>query len=187
MSSKGGSATLADAMKTIGDVMAPGAKLGLGLLESIRLPSRVCGCGCEIPPPCWAPQPLGDVESEACPGNDAVLRLTITNCGMTSRTITVEGTNSAVKVEPASLTLGPMEDGMAAVTLAVPVGATKGQTQKSLVWIHGCQDHYLRWTVVAAEMGVSCCADEVELEDCPDLIHHWYDHFYCQRPCLSRD
>jgi hypothetical protein len=32
------------------------------------------------------------------------------------------------------------------------------------------------------------CADtEVEIEDCPDLIHHWYDHFYCERPCPSRD
>jgi hypothetical protein len=21
------------------------------------------------------------------------------------------------------------------------------------------------------------------VEDCPDLLHHWYDHFYCNRPC----
>ena len=187
MSSKGGSATLADAMKAIGDVIAPGAKLGLGLLESIKLPSRTCGCGCEIPPPCWAPQPLGDFESEACPGNNALLRVTITNCGMTSRKFKVVPTNAAVKAEPASLTLGPLEEGVVALTLAVPAGATKGQTQKSLVWIHGCKDHYLRWTVVAAEAGVSCCAGEVELEDCPDLIHHWYDHFYCERPCPNRD
>jgi hypothetical protein len=26
----------------------------------------------------------------------------------------------------------------------------------------------------------------VEVEDCPDLIHHWYDHFYCDRPCTDR-
>lgn len=187
MSSKGASVSLADALKAIGEVVAPGAKLGLGLLESVRLPSRTSGCACEIPPPCWAPQPLGDVESEACPGNDALLRLMITNCGMTSRTIKVTATNGAVKVEPASVTLGPLEDGVVTLSLAVPTGATKGQTQKSLVWIHGCKEHYLRWTVVAAEAGVSCCACEVELEDCPDLIHHWYDHFYCQRPCLSRD
>jgi hypothetical protein len=187
MSSKGGSATLADAVKAIGDVIAPGAKIGLGLLESIRLPSRNCGCGCEIPPPCWAPQPLGDVESEACPGNNGVLRLVITNCGMTTRAIKVTATNAAVNVEPAALTLGPQEEGVVALTLAVPAGATTGQTQKSLVWIHGCKEHFLRWTVVAAEAGVSCSPDDVELEDCPDLIHHWYDHFYCQRPCLSRD
>jgi hypothetical protein len=23
------------------------------------------------------------------------------------------------------------------------------------------------------------------VEDCPDLIHHWYDHFYCPRPCIE--
>ena len=187
MSSKGGSATLADAVKAIGDLIAPGAKLGLGLLESIRLPSRSCGCGCDIPPPCWVPQPLGDVESEACPGNNALLRLTITNCGMASRTIKVTATNAAVTVEPDSLNLGPLEEGEFNVSLAVPAGATKGQTQKSLVWIDGCKRHYLRWTVEAADAWVSCSADAVEIDDCPDLIHHWYDHFYCQRPCLNRD
>ena len=186
MSSKDGSATLADALKAIGDAMAPGAKLGLGLLESIRLPTRT-GCSCEIPPPCWVPQPLGDVETEACPGNNAVVRITITNCGTAGRKITVTATNAAVKVAPASLTLGPLEEGLVTLTLPVPAGATKGQTQKSLVRIHGCRDYYFRWTVVAAEAGVSCAAGEVELEDCPDLIHHWYDHFYCERPCPNRD
>jgi hypothetical protein len=106
---------------------------------------------------------------------------------MTKRTIKVAGTNAAVKAEPASLALGPLEEGVVTLSLAVPAGATKGQTQKSLVWVHGCKDHYFRWTVVAVEAGVVCCAGEVDVEDCPDLIHHWYDHFYCQRPCPNRD
>jgi hypothetical protein len=21
------------------------------------------------------------------------------------------------------------------------------------------------------------------VDDCPDNIHHWYDHFYCDRGC----
>jgi hypothetical protein len=187
MSSKAGSATLADAAKAVGDLIAPGAKRGMELLGSIRLPSRSCGCGCDIPPPCWMPQPLGEFTTEACPGNKGLLRLTITNCGVTGRTIKVSATNAAVKVEPASLTLGPLEEGLITLSLEVPSGATKGQTQKSIVWIHGCMEHFLRWTVVVAASGVSCCATEVELEDCPDLIHHWYDHFYCQRPCPNRD
>jgi hypothetical protein len=29
--------------------------------------------------------------------------------------------------------------------------------------------------------GASC--PEVEVDDCPDNIHHWYDHFYCERGC----
>jgi hypothetical protein len=116
-----------------------------------------------------------------------LLRLTITNCGVTGRTIKVFATNAAVKVEPASLTLGPLEEGLITLSLEVPSAAQKGQTQKSIVWIHGCMEHFLRWTVVVAASGVSCCATEVEFEDCPDLIHHWYDHFYCQRPCPNRD
>jgi len=178
--------TLADAAKAVGGLIAPGAKLGMELLGSIRLPRRNCGCGCEIPPPCWVPQPLGEFTTEACPGNSGVLRLTVTNCGMVGRTITVSATNAAVKVTPASLTLGPMEEGLVVLSLDVPAAASKGQTQKSLVWIHGCKEYFLRWTVVVAASGVSCCATDVELEDCPDLIHHWYDHFYCQRPCPNR-
>ena len=30
-------------------------------------------------------------------------------------------------------------------------------------------------------------ASELTVEDCPDLVHHWYDHFYCPRPCPNRD
>ena len=187
MSSDGGTATLADAVKALGDLLAPGAKAGIGLLESVRLPRRNTGCGCEIPPPCWAPQPLGDLVSEACPGNDAVLRLTIVNCGMESRTVKVAATNAAVKVSPPSVALGPYEEEVVTLSLPVPAGATKGQTQKSLVWVRGCKTHYLRWSVVAAASGVSCCASELTVEDCPDLVHHWYDHFYCPRPCPNRD
>ena len=159
MSSKGGSATLADAAKALGDLLAPGAKLGMELLGSIALPSRGCGCGCEIPPPCWAPQPLGEVTTEACPGNEGLLRFTITNCGMTGRTIKVAATNAAVKVA-ARLADARPAGGRARDPLAGRPGRrAKGQTQKSLVWIHGCKTHYLRWTVVVAESGVSCGAD----------------------------
>ena len=179
--------TLADAAKAVGGLIAPGAKLGMKLLGSIRVPTRSCGCSCEIPPPCWVPQPLGEFTTEACPGNSGVLRLTITNCGMASRTIKVSATNAAVTVAPASLTLGPLEDGLVVLSLDVPAAASKGQTQRSIVWIHGCKTYYLRWTVVVAASGSSCCATDVELEDCPDLIHHWYDHFYCQRPCPNRE
>jgi hypothetical protein len=28
--------------------------------------------------------------------------------------------------------------------------------------------------------------NEVEINDCPDMIHHWYDHFYCHRHCQDQ-
>lgn len=187
MSPKQGATTLADAAKAVGDLLAPGAKRGMELLGSIALPSPKCGCGCEIPPPCWEPQPLGEFTSEACPGSKGLLRITITNCGMSGRTIKVSATNAVVKVAPVSLTLGPLEEGVVMLSIDMPAGALKGQTQKSLVWIHGCKTHYLRWTVVVAEKGADCGPTDVEVEDCPDPVHHWYDHFYCQRPCPNRD
>lgn len=185
MSARAEPTTLADVARSVGGLIAPGARAGLELLGSIRLPSRT-QCGCEIPPPCWVPQPLGDRTTDACPGSKAVLRLHVTNCGFSGRTIKVAATNKAVKVTPASLPLGPLEQGVVILSLEVPEGATKGQTQKSLVFVRGCKDYYLRWTVEVAGDEASCSTD-VELEDCPDLVHHWYDHFYCERPCLHRD
>ena len=77
MSEKSGTATLADAAKAVGDLLGPAAKTGLDLLGQVKLPSlgSSSGCGCEIPPPCWMPQPLGEYTSEACPGSKAVLTL----------------------------------------------------------------------------------------------------------------
>ena len=27
---------------------------------------------------------------------------------------------------------------------------------------------------------------EVRVSDGPDHVHHWHDHFYCNRPCAGR-
>jgi hypothetical protein len=68
------------------------------------------------------------------------------------------------------------------LSLEVPASAEVGERQKSVVWVRGCNTHYLRWTVEVARRGASRCRD-VDIDDCPDLVHHWYDHFYCDRPC----
>jgi hypothetical protein len=53
------------------------------------------------------------------------------------------------------------------------------------VWIHGCVEHAVRWTVRVAGRGGDSC-NELDIDDCPDYVHHWYDHFYCARPCGHR-
>lgn len=187
MSSDTSSVSLADAAKAVGDLLEQGTKLGMGLLESIKLPlpSKSCSCNCEIPPPCWAPQPVGDITTLACPGNKAVLRLHITNCGAIKRKISVDATDKAVAVQPASLTVEPFEEETVVVSMDIPATANEGEKHKTIVWVHGCYLHYVRWTVEVTDKHASC-ADDVEVEDCPDLIHHWYDHFYCERPCFHR-
>jgi hypothetical protein len=183
MSSGTPTVSLGDAAKAFGSFLEQGTKLGMELLDSIKLPlPSKSGCGCEIPPPCWEPQPIGDVTTRACPGNKAVLRLHITNCGSAGRTVTVEATNKSIAVAPASVPIGPYEEATVVLSLDVPASAAEGQREKAVVWVRGCYVHYLRWTVDVTCKNASCCSD-VDVADCPDLVHHWYDHFYCPRPC----
>jgi hypothetical protein len=187
MSSGTSTVSLGEAARAVGDLVGQGTKIGLGLLDSIKLPlpTRSCGCDCTIPPPCWEPQPIGDEKTRACPGNKAVLRLHVTNCGSQARTIEVDTTDKAVTVSPASVEVGPYEEATVVLTLDVPAGATEGESQTRVVWVRGCHVHYLRWTVEVTCGNASCCSD-VDVSDCPDLVHHWYDHFYCDRPCPNQ-
>jgi hypothetical protein len=178
-----GAPSLADAARAVGNLLEQGTSAGMDLLESIKLPlPSKSRCSCEIPPPCWEPQPIGDVTTRACPGNKAVLRLHVVNCGSSGRTVTVDATNKEIDVTPGSVTLGPYEDATVVLSLDVPTAAKEGEREKAVVWVRGCYVHYLRWTVAVTCKNANCCSD-VSVEDCPDLVHHWYDHFYCERPC----
>lgn len=184
MSSAPSTVSLGDAAKAFGDLIGQGTKVGLGLLDSIKfpLPTRSCACTCEIPAPCWEPQRIDDVTTKACPGNKAVLRLLIENCGAEARSITVDATDKSITVSPASVSVAPYEEELVLVSLEVPAAATEGEQHRTVVWVRGCYVHYLRWTVEVSCKGTNCC-DDVAVSDCPDLVHHWYDHFYCERPC----
>lgn len=151
-------------------------------LPSLNLP-KLGGC-CEIPPPCWMPRRLTPVTSHVCPGATASVCFQIENCGIQSRTITVQADQNAT-VSPASLTLEPFQRGVITVSYTVPAGSNNGDSTEIRVFVLGCKSYFLRWTVQTSTRGCACC-HEIDIEDCPDLIHHWYDHFYCQRPCLPQ-
>ena len=187
MGSGSSTLTLADAVKAVGDLLEQGTKVGLGLLDQVKLPlpTKSCGCDCTIPPPCWEPQPIGDVTTRVCPGNKAVLRLHIENCGSKARTITVDTADKLVDVTPASLTVPAYLTETVVVSLDIPATAKEGETRTMVVWVRGCYVHYLRWTIDVTCKNASCCSD-VHVDDCPDLVHHWYDHFYCNRPCPNQ-
>jgi hypothetical protein len=177
-----GQVSLTQAAKAFGDYLGQGLQLGLGLLGAVRLPDQDCGCG--IPPPCWAPQPAGSVTSEVCAGGKDTVRVRVTNCGMTPRTITVtsSGDDAEVGIDNGMLTLGSLETAVATASVDIPASVGPGAERNIILWIRGCQEHYVRWTAKVSSKSGACCA-EVDVEDCPDLVHHWYDHFYCDRPC----
>jgi hypothetical protein len=176
------------------EILDTGPRIAMGLLgclhdlePMLRIPHippltfrRASQCGCEIPPPCWAPQQLEEKCSQVCPGGTATLRFRITNCGATERNFTIEG---APIIVPASISLGSQERGYCVVSATVPPEAYYGYKNEYLVWIRGCRNHYVRWTVMASKHQ-DCECQEICVEDCPDPIHHWYDHFYCSRPCV---
>jgi len=177
--------------KLLVDLLARNMRDGLDAIGSIyerrgacgceRHPTGGCGCGacsCEIPPPCWYPRHAGDVRSHVCPGGRAVLRVRVTNCGPKPARFTVHGTEeSLLEIEHPTLELGAMERGTAIVKLDVTA-----HEQEHLVWVRGCHDHYVRWIVCATRRSGEAC-HEIDVSDCPDYLHHWYDHFYCVHPC----
>jgi hypothetical protein len=75
-----------------------------------------------------------------------------------------------------------MEREFISATLKTPPNANLGTSYEAIVWIRACRDYYLRWTVTVADRA-DCCAEVIDVVDEPDYVHHWYDHFYCRRPC----
>ena len=153
-------------------------------IATLRDRSTRGSCGCDIPPPCWAPQPLGEVTSHVADCKTARLRLVITNCSHQQRAIQLHAQGHATQVTftPAALALGPYERGRVDVEFNPPAGAKDGDQFETIVWVRGCKEWYLRWTVSMGTVGVDT-KHEVRVEDCADYVHHWYDHFYCQRGC----
>ncbi len=156
----------------------PGAEeLRLALEQS--LPKPVC----HVPPPCWMPKPLGEVTSLVNACGRACVRLVVTNCDRVPRSVTVRAEGAeGVEVSPATLQLGPMQRATVEVCIRIPEDAAAGRRIDALVWVDGCRQHFLRWSVNVGTTGADS-AHEIAVQDCPDYRHHWYDHFYCPRPC----
>ena len=159
------------------------ARALIGLTKKPLAARAGTGAGA-IPQPCWYPVAAGELCSFACPRATATLRARVTNHGPVSRVIRSESADG-VSVKPAKLTLGPMERGLVTATFKVPADAEPGDEYERLIWIRGCQSHFVRWRIVAATKDVDL-HHELHVGDRPDYVHHWYDHFYCSHPCLAR-
>ncbi len=144
---------------------------------------------CDIPEPCWMPKDLGEYHCKLCAGSTGIMEITVTNTDFRPRNFTVAaaGPDAArVKLTPNSFTLGAKE------RLTVPAEFDTRLDDKvncasfeALIWVVGCNSHFLRWTLDVGKSERACC-HHVEVFDQPDYQHHWYDHFYCVRPCYGR-
>jgi hypothetical protein len=175
-----------DLLRSLGDV---GASMTQGIASAgrSRMPRLQAERCCHVPPPCWMPIDMGELTTHVCAGATATLRVQVTNCGASTRSIRIEakGDVASVTVSPNTLKLDSMAQGTSVISITVPADAASGQEFEELVWVHGCRKHFLRWKVKVARRGADCC-HEIDVCDCPDLVHHWYDHFYCDRPCADR-
>ncbi|MEP7347781.1 MAG: hypothetical protein ABI877_21100 [Gemmatimonadaceae bacterium] len=144
-------------------------------------------CGCEIPPPCWEPQPAGTCCLELTPGGSATIRVHVSNCGWNRQLVSITALGKIagwMSFSPTTLILDPIERATILVTVHLPNGLNPGDRLSGPIIIRGCRDHYARVEVTVADCaGKNTC--DVVVDDCPDNIHHWYDHFYCPRPCRN--
>jgi hypothetical protein len=140
---------------------------------------------CYVPPPCWMPRSLGECVSYVSNCSTAKVRIVVTNCDRVARTVQVRIDGAGgITVTPPSQSLNPMARATFDVSLAIPEGTDSGKQFDALIWVDGCNQHYLRWTVIVGSAAFDSC-HQVRVDDCPDYRHHWYDHFYCVRACRN--
>jgi hypothetical protein len=199
MSDNCGTPTIAS-LKALAKMIEASAKAGVAAVQSLtgELPDTLSGvvdwaasqagkgqCNCDIPSPCWMPRELCEVISYGKAGNVASITFVITNHSMTDRVLTISTTTplAGLAFNATHLSLGPMQRGSVEVTYTIPTTLTSGPGTEILLWIQGCRLYFLRWTVklgpVSGDTNYEVCVN-----DQADYLHHWYDHFYCQRPCL---
>lgn len=160
---------------------------------AMKMPgSGSAGCSCEIPEPCWMPLPLGEVRCQLAPADQGTVCLVITNGDFRPHSYQFAATGKSaaqVSFSTAAANLGPKERIAVTATFTVPKDGQGTEDcrcidHEVLLWVRGCRNHYLRWSIDEVACSKPCC-HEVMVSDDPDYVLHWYDHFYVARPCLG--
>jgi hypothetical protein len=171
------------------------ARIAAALAGTLTRGSSSCGretrssslCGCEIPPPCWEPQTAGTCCLELTPGSSATVRVHVSNCGWSRQVVAITALGKLagwMTFSPTALFLDPMERATILVTVHVPDKVPLGHRFSAPIIVRGCRDHFVRVGITVSDCaGRNCC--DVMVDDCADNMHHWYDHFYCPRPCRN--
>jgi hypothetical protein len=147
--------------------------------------AQVQRCGCHIPPPCWEPKRAGTCHLTLTPGGAGTVRIHVHNCEWARRVVRVTATGQLaawVTLSPTTLLVEPQETATMIATVHVPDHVKPGARISGLLIVRGCLNHVIRVEITVAECA-GCAFCDVNVQDCQDHIHHWYDHFYCPRPC----
>lgn len=163
-------------------LLAAPAQITATLLGSL---TRVGSPGCDIPPPCWEPRPAGTCALTLSPGSTGTIRVHVTNCNWDRGVVGVTAVGRIagwLAFHPTTQVIDPQSRATFMVTVRVPENVKPGESLSGPLLVRGCLDHFVRLDVAVAECaGRTCC--DVSIQDCQDQVHHWYDHFYCPRPC----
>ncbi len=170
--------------ETIAGLLTVPAQIVAGLAGSL---AGARSSGCAIPPPCWEPQPAGRCTLTLAPGCAGKIRVRVSNCGWDHHVVGVTAVGKIagwMTFAPTTMVLGPMEEGTFEVIVKAPDGVKPGEKLSGPLLIRGCRDWFVR-VEVRIEECAGCTGCDVSVDDCADQLHHWYDHFYCPRPCRT--
>ncbi|HEX6377061.1 MAG TPA: hypothetical protein VFZ91_15225 [Allosphingosinicella sp.] len=138
---------------------------------------------CDMPEACWMPKPLGEISCRVAPASKGQVKLIVTNHDYQPHKVTAQAAGphaGMFSFAPAQIGLGPKERTTIVAEFAAP---QQPGTYEAVLWVTVCSDHYLRWTIEVGEGHCEPCCYEVTVDDNPDYVDHWYDHFYCPKPC----
>jgi len=174
----------------------PALAIGNSVAKVLEIPTRLAAAlvggalerttaGCNIPPPCWEPRHAGTCHVTLVPGNKALIRIHVMNCGWSRQVVSVTALGKLagwISFEPTTMMLDPQERATLLVAVQAPEWAKAGERLSGPVIVRGCRDHFVRVEMMVGDcMSGTCC--DITINDCADNVHHWYDHFYCPRPC----
>jgi len=176
------------------ELAGDGYNTAIGGLKEMKIPGgETC---CDMPEPCWMPLDLGEICCEICTGDVGEICFVVGNGDFKSHDyrVVAAGEHAALfVVSDSAFTLGPKDRRVVSVKFKLPPRRRRRDDSccdfndyEAVIWIEGCRNHYLRWYINELEEGQkTACCHEVVVNDEPDYVLHWYDHFHIYRPCIG--
>lgn len=177
-----------EALKLLG----AGYKTACGTLRGMEFPIGT-SC-CDKPEPCWMPKKAAEICCQLKVDDKGEICILISNEDFRKHTydIVAAGEHGGmVQLSATHFELGPKERRMISATFKMPQRDKPNTGSCCLIndyevvlWVKGCQQHYVNWYINSAEKTKDCC-HEICVVDSGYYDLNWYDHFHVMRPCSS--